>query len=253
MVSDFMNSLFSGELKSATKDDIQFTRIQFERGMDYYRKRINAINFNGFNNVLDAACGCGQWTIALAEQNGFVYALDLNPGILEFARKATNILMQRNIQYFLGDLHNLPYQSESFDAVFSYGALMYTSEDVVVKELARILKPGGRIYICSDGPVWPIYKTFLGLKQGKIRYALGGPKSIALTYFFTILQGRYINKLTFLRKRDIQKLFNINNIQVNYYGPEGSYGNPQQEYFKPLYGKKFFGLPVDFEIIGIKE
>lgn len=238
---------------SATKGDILHTKIQFERGLDYYASRIEAIAMKGFQHILDAGCGCGQWSIVLADVNESISALDINAGLLEIARMYTRKYNKKNIQYYQGDLHLLPFGDETFDAVFSYSVLMCTKEDEVIREFSRVLKPGGKIYICSDGPGWPLYKVFIfGLKNGRLRSIVGALLLVIRTFINLIFLKRFVNKITFLRKKDIEALFEMNDITVAYYGPDGSFGNTRSENFKPLYGEKFFGLPADFEIIGIK-
>lgn len=251
---DWLHQLISTKLQYALESDIKQTRIEYSRGFDYYSKRVNAIKFTGFSHILDAACGWGQWTIVLSEKNNFVSAIDLNAGGIEIANKAAEIFEKKNIQFYQGDLHFLPYKNETFDAVFCYGALMYTREDSVVRELSRVLKPNGKLYICSNGPAWPFYKILMfGLRQRKVRAILSGLKMLLITLFCNILRGRYSHKLTFIRKRDIEQLFALNNLTVHYYGPEGSYGNQNNKEFEPLFEKTYFGLPADFEVLGKKD
>jgi len=248
-----IKKVLSGEFKYATKDDLKHSIIQYNRGLDYYRKRIESISFINYSHILDAACGCGQWTNVLAEKNKFVTGLDINDGLLEIASRFTNESNNRNIQYYQGDLHYLPFKDEVFDVIFSYSALMYTKEDVVIKEFSRVLKLGGKIYICSDGPGWPIYKIIVqALRQGRLRSILGAARLFIRTTFYTILLKHYINKITFLRRKDIIRIFNRNKLHISYYGQDGHFGNNKGKIFQPLYGETFFGLPADFELIGYK-
>jgi|GEM_PF-1754780 len=241
------------KFRNATEGDLKHSRIQYERGIEYYRKRIDVLEMKDFGDVLDAACGCGQWTLALSDVNGFIRALDINAGLLEIAQCFTREYKKKNIQYYQGDLHFLPFKDATFDAIFSYSALMYTNEDKVIKEFSRVLKPGGKIYVCSDGPGWPLYKVFIqGLKQGRLRSILGAFRLTIRTFSFVILLKRHIKKITFLRRKDVERLFKQNNLEITFYGPDGSFGNMKSQHFKPLYGETFFGLPADFEVIGFK-
>jgi SAM-dependent methyltransferase len=238
--------------KSATQRDILQARSEYKRGLDHYRLRIKAIGFTGYDRVLDAACGYGQWTIVLSEHNTWVSGLDMNPGGLEIARRAFHLAGRKNIALHRGDLHALPYRDASFDAVFCYGALMFTREDVAVSEIVRVLKPGGRLYISSDGPAWPLYRIMhFGWKQKGFR-SICSSLSIALRTFFHVLCRRFSHQRTFLRKRDVVRLFNRNRIRLQYYGADGSFGNEKQNFRAP-FGKTLLGLPVDFEVIGNKE
>ena len=56
------------------------------------------------------------------------------------------------------------------DEPFQKGLQHYTKENEVLKEFSRILKPGGQLYICSDGSGLPFYKIItLGIKKLKLR------------------------------------------------------------------------------------
>jgi SAM-dependent methyltransferase len=236
----------------AKRRDILQARSEYERGLDHYRLRIKAIGFTGHDRVLDAACGYGQWAIVLSEHNTMVSGLDINPGGLEIARRAFHLAGRKNIALYRGDLHALPYRNASFDAVFCYGALMFTREDVAVSEIARVLKPGGRLYISSDGPAWPLYRImYLRCKQKEFR-SICSSLSIAFRTFFHVVCRRSSYRRTFLRKRDVVRLFNRNRIRMQYYGADGSFGNEKQDFQAP-FGKILLGLPVDFEVIGNKE
>lgn len=253
MSQELLKQILATDFKHATEHDLKQTRIEYGRGLDYYRKRIDAIQFCGFSHVLDAASGWGQWSIVLSESNQFVSAIDLNPGGLEIAITAAHLCERENIRFSRGNLHFLPYKENSFDAVFCYGALMYTRENIALRELSRVLRPSGKIYICSNGPAWPFYKILImGLSRLQARPVLSGLKMLFVTFFYNILRGQYSAKLTFIRKRDLRQLCALNNLRLSYYGPEGSFGNPDGRQFQPIYGKTFWGLPSDFEILGEK-
>ncbi len=233
--------------------DVTHTRIQFSRGLDYYRVRVDAVEFAGLRRVLDAGCGCGQWSLALAERNDLVVGLDINPHLLYFARRARDLTATRNVYFQQGDLHYLPCATACFDAVFCYSVLMATREDRVFSELVRVLRPGGRLYICSDGPGWPLYKIFIqGLRQGCPRSILGAVKTTFLTTYHHTLRRRFTPAVTFLNRRDVETLCEANGIRLDYYGPDGSFHNPERQRFQPLYGETFWGLPADFEMLGTK-
>src|SRR3954454_24056465 len=53
--------------------------------MDQFRQRVDMIGFAGAEHVLDAGCGYGQWSVALAEANARVSACDRDPGMLRIA------------------------------------------------------------------------------------------------------------------------------------------------------------------------
>jgi ubiquinone/menaquinone biosynthesis C-methylase UbiE len=99
----------------------------------------------GFH-VLDYGCGPGSYIIPLAElvgESGKVYALDIHPLAIQKVQDITSKKQLANVETILSDCQTgLP--DNSLDAVLLYDAFHHLSDpDVVLKELHRVLKPGG--------------------------------------------------------------------------------------------------------------
>jgi SAM-dependent methyltransferase len=103
------------------------------------------------DKVLDVACGTGVVAVTAARLGAEVKALDLSPVLLEEARKnATTAKV--HIEFTEGDVEALPYKDGEFDVVLSqYGHMFAPRPEIAVKELLRVLKPGGRIAFST----WP--------------------------------------------------------------------------------------------------
>jgi ArsR family transcriptional regulator len=96
--------------------------------------------------VSDLGCGTGQVTQQLASIVKQVIAVDNSPAMLKAARRrlgdAANVELRR------GDLQALPMDDSTCDAALMLLALTYvTDAPVAVREMARVLKPGGRVII----------------------------------------------------------------------------------------------------------
>ncbi len=98
--------------------------------------------------VLDVACGTGT-LLAMASEKGLkCYGVDLSEGMLTQAqRKVPGAEFQR------GSYYRLPYADKAFDQVVATNALSGESIDTreVLREMVRVCKTGGRIYIAE----WP--------------------------------------------------------------------------------------------------
>lgn len=95
--------------------------------------------------VLDCACGTGVVAITAARRGARVKALDLAPALLERA-KENAALAQVEIEFVEGDVEALPYGDGSFDVILSqFGHMFAPRPEVTIKEMLRVLKPGGRI------------------------------------------------------------------------------------------------------------
>ncbi|WP_433164656.1 class I SAM-dependent methyltransferase [Kribbella sp. CA-247076] len=97
--------------------------------------------------VLDVACGTGNATLPAARAGARVTGLDLTPAMLERARERACELA---IEWVEGDAEELPFADGRFDVVLStFGCMFAPRHEVVADELARVLRPGGRIGLCA--------------------------------------------------------------------------------------------------------
>jgi ubiquinone/menaquinone biosynthesis C-methylase UbiE len=93
--------------------------------------------------ALDAACGTGRHSAALAARGDFVVGVDASPEMLD---RATSTVP--GATFVRGDLEHLPVRSEAVDVAVCGLALAHLpSLDVATAELARVLRPGGRLVV----------------------------------------------------------------------------------------------------------
>lgn len=99
--------------------------------------------------VLDIACGTGAATIPLGRRGVSVTGLDMMPQLLDEARtSAASEGLQ--IRFDEGFVEELPYPDGSFSVVISmFGAMFSPRPEVVVSEIARVLKPGGLLAMAN--------------------------------------------------------------------------------------------------------
>lgn len=104
--------------------------------------------------VLDLACGTGELErrlVASVPEVGGV-GMDVAPRMIEQAR--TKRRDNSAFSFLQGDVHDLPFDDASFDVVVSASSFHYfTRPMVVLKEAARVLRPGGRFVLldwCRD-------------------------------------------------------------------------------------------------------
>jgi ubiquinone/menaquinone biosynthesis C-methylase UbiE len=110
------------------------------------------------SNVLDAGCGTGLVTLALYRA-GYrprkTFALDLSFNSLTVAReqfeKDKNAI-PKDIEEIQGNILSLPFDDEAHDAVMTCGVLEYVPLDAGLRELARVLKPNGKLILIPVRP-----------------------------------------------------------------------------------------------------
>ena len=110
------------------------------------------------DDVLDACCGTGDLAVAAARAGGRVTGLDFSEPMLERARRKAP-----EIEWIRGDLLQLPFDSESFDAAtVGFGVRNVDDLKRSLSELRRVLRPGGRVGILEitrpRGPLAPFYR-----------------------------------------------------------------------------------------------
>ncbi|MEI6624481.1 MAG: methyltransferase domain-containing protein [Actinomycetes bacterium] len=112
--------------------------------------------------ICEPGFGTGQVLAALAElvgPNGKVYGIDISDGMLERARdRLSSLDLLERVDLRRGSATDLPYADAQFDAVFASFTLELfddASIPVVLGQIRRVLKPGGRLCVAcmsSNGP-----------------------------------------------------------------------------------------------------
>jgi SAM-dependent methyltransferase len=109
--------------------------------------------------VLDVGCGTGVVAVTAARHGAQVKAADLTPQLLERARENAQ-LAEVEIEFFEADVEALPFQNAEFDVVLSqFGHIFAPRPDVAVREMLRVLRPGGTIAFASWPPEMLIGQT----------------------------------------------------------------------------------------------
>lgn len=110
--------------------------------------------FSGTERALDSGCGTGALAFALAPHVGEVVGVDTDAEYLEAARAAA----PENVRFVEGDTTALPFEYGSFDIAGSMRVLHHVRRPgLVVSELARVVRPGGRILVMDQlGSVDPL-------------------------------------------------------------------------------------------------
>jgi SAM-dependent methyltransferase len=115
--------------------------------------------------VLDAACGTGRYSAYLAARGHRIIGVDRSVAMLAKARRK---LPQSDFRE--GDLEALPLETESVDVAVCALAMVHLPEvGLAVAELARVVRPGGRVIISDVHP----FIVLLGW-QAQFRTASGG-------------------------------------------------------------------------------
>ena len=107
------------------------------------------VDFAGLagKDVLEVGCGSGFAVQLFAEAGARVTAVDLTPWAVETTRSRLAAFgLDADVDE--ADAERLPFASDSFDLVFSWGVIHHTtSMDTALSELVRVCRPGGRVVV----------------------------------------------------------------------------------------------------------
>jgi demethylmenaquinone methyltransferase/2-methoxy-6-polyprenyl-1,4-benzoquinol methylase len=112
------------------------------------------------DRVLDACCGTGDLALACLRAGGKVTGIDFSEPMLERARQKSS-----EVEWVRGDALALPFEDSSFDAVtVGFGVRNLSDLEGGLRELRRVLRPGGRIGILEitrpHGVLAPFYRLW---------------------------------------------------------------------------------------------
>src|SRR3954470_18041401 len=105
--------------------------------------------------VLDVACGTGAPSLKIARKvatRGSVVATDVSEEPIKIAAQRAAERNLTNIRFERADVHQLPYADNEFDLITCrYGVMFFSALPQALRELRRVLKPGGRVAFAAWG------------------------------------------------------------------------------------------------------
>ncbi len=139
-------------------------------GLPFATPVVDAANLTSGERVLDVACGTGVVARLAAERvgpTGAVAGIDGHPRMLEVARNTsprsgsnTGSATTAPIDWREASAEGLPFEDSSFDAVLcSLSLQFFADKPTAVREMHRVLRPGGRLSIGVPGPTPPLFEV----------------------------------------------------------------------------------------------
>ena len=150
--------------------DFQNSFLSLGQDLSWRRALAGSVQVPPRGIVLDLATGTAELAIQIcAQHSGLrVAGLDFSPRMLAIGqRKARSKGLRRCIDLSLGDARRLPFKAASIDgATMAFGIRNIEERRDVLKEIWRVLKKGGQIWImefdCPDHPVFGrLYRFYL--------------------------------------------------------------------------------------------
>jgi len=122
----------------------------------YGRRTVERLSLSPGSSVLDVGCGSGASAIPAAIKvgpRGRVVGIDLAERLLDIARSKSIAQKLHNVDFQRADMTAPGYPDASFDAVVSVFSIFFVADMAAqVRELWRVLRPGGKLAITTWGP-----------------------------------------------------------------------------------------------------
>jgi ubiquinone/menaquinone biosynthesis C-methylase UbiE len=184
--------------------------------MAFYRERLAQLDMSLENKmVLDVGCGAGQWLMLCAEARpARLIGGDYSRGMLRAAMEAG--VRDRGIRLFCGDAMTIPLRTGRFDLVICALVLPYVPSDQrLVRELARVCKPGGRLLLSFHGFGFYLHHVFA---EGKLRYLAVPPVS-----WISFMTGKKLLWNTYQSLPRVRRLLEAHGFEVERVAQDWSY------------------------------
>jgi demethylmenaquinone methyltransferase/2-methoxy-6-polyprenyl-1,4-benzoquinol methylase len=138
--------------------------ISFQQHKRWRQDTMKKMNVQKGKKALDVCCGTADWTIALADAvgpSGEVVGLDFSKNMLKVGEEKVKELNLPQVQLIHGNAMELPFRDNTFDYVtIGFGLRNVPDYLQVLKEMNRVLKPGG-IGVCLETS----QPTLIGYRQ----------------------------------------------------------------------------------------
>ena len=239
------------EVLGASHNDAAFANRIYKDGLQHYINRLKQYEFQGYNHVLDAGCGFGQWSLALSTLNEQVSSCDAASNRVQYLSDLINLNNIKNIEPQKAGIDKLPYKNETFDAVFCYEVIFLTPWKTSLRELVRVLKASGKIYVNANGLGW--YKNlWYNQPNATTDY---NPKEIAAQTLLNTYQYESNQQIDFPAslliepEQIVNELKNLGMKNIIWDG-EGLIRNPSNP--KPFFQKEYLNDIGVYEVIAEK-
>src|SRR5271157_208972 len=125
-------------------DRQDFSSFCYRQRMGIAISWLDTLNLGKDAKILEAGCGSGRLSNYVAKEGYNVFGMDFSFGMLSKANSISYSDNKPNVAFLQGDVETLPLKDSSFDVIICLGVITYLkSEDNMLREMERILKPGG--------------------------------------------------------------------------------------------------------------
>lgn len=162
---DEVAAMFDGV---ARRYDITNTVLSAGQDRRWRKRTRQCLELTPGCRVLDLAAGTGVSTAELRRSGAYAVACDFSLGMLRAGRASRT---RGQVPFVAGDALHLPFADASFDAAtISFGLRNVADVPRALREMARVVRPGGRLVVCEFSR--PVFAPFRALYLNYLMRAL---------------------------------------------------------------------------------
>jgi ubiquinone/menaquinone biosynthesis C-methylase UbiE len=217
-VVEYDNDFYPGQAFLEEGEFIPILRTQTRMTWRHERSILPRHGIRPGMEIADICCGIGDFAVLAYKEfhPSRVVALDHSRSSLDYARRVASDFDVHGIEYVYGDASEMLLEDNQFDFVTCRHALqIFNQPELILKELYRICKPGGRIYVTNE----------------KISHCLGEPRGESIQWTYNELSRLFAHFDMDLelgpKSRRYLELAGLTDIQVESFMVTNLDGDPQ--------------------------
>jgi len=125
------------------KEARDWAELQEPQHRPLWEAMLDECNVDSVTRFLDAGCGGGGASVLAKQRGARVSGIDAAASLIEVARERVP-----DGEFYVGDIQELPYDDQTFDAVIAASSLQYADDRVAsLREMKRVSIPDGRVVV----------------------------------------------------------------------------------------------------------
>ncbi|WP_420832179.1 methyltransferase domain-containing protein [Rhizobium cauense] len=147
------SAFYPGQTFVENQSFIPILRTQTKMTWRHEREILPRHGLHNGMTIADICCGIGDFAMLIRKEfnPARIVALDHSMPSLKYARAVAEQFQVRDIEYTYGDASQMLFESDQFDFVTCRHSLqIFDRPELLLRELYRICKPGGRVYITNE-------------------------------------------------------------------------------------------------------